>query len=222
MLQKRRAGLTTSALAVALFALSFSPGAQAWMMPAPKAALFRQHMMLSNSKRTLSNKVRMVNGEDGEMKIHYKQIEVDTKFGISLFDITPQIKELVQEHDIKEGYVNVLSRHTTTAVTLNEMEDRLVDDFRQWLLKLAPPSYPYLHNDLHLRKGPEGWPGGDEAWREQEPINAHSHLLAMTIGQSETIPVSDGKIMIGTWQSVILVELDGPRKRTVGLQVVGK
>eukprot|EP00951_Prasinocladus_malaysianus_P034636 scaffold350753_cov38-Prasinocladus_malaysianus.AAC.1 len=96
------------------------------------------------------------------------------------------------------------------------MESRLLDDVRQYLHRLVPPDFPYLHNDLHLRSGPEGWPGGDEAWREQEPINAHSHLQAMLLGQTETIPVHEGQLVLGTWQSVILVELDGTkdRKRT--------
>lgn len=56
----------------------------------------------------------------------------------------------------------------------------------------------------------------------QEPENAHSHLLSMVLGNTETVPVSGGEIVTGTWQSIILVELDGPRKRTVGVQVVGR
>ena len=96
-----------------------------------------------------------------------------------------------------------------------------MDDVRQFLRKLAPPEYPYLHNDLHLREAPDGWPGGWEAWAAQEPENCHSHLLSMLLGNSETVPVVDGKLTIGTWQSVMLVELDGPRNRTVGVQVVG-
>jgi thiamine phosphate synthase YjbQ (UPF0047 family) len=97
----------------------------------------------------------------------------------------------------------------------------LLDDIRQWLRKLAPPGDPYLHNDLHLRSGPPDWPGGDDAWRAQEPINAHSHLLSLMLGNSETVPVAGGKLKTGTWQSILLVELDGPRPRTVGVQVVG-
>ena len=102
--------------------------------------------------------------------------------------------------------MTVYSRHTTTAITINEMEGRLVDDARQFLLKLVPAAYPYLHNDLHLRSGPPNWPGGDEAWRAQEPVNCHSHLIAMLLGSSETIPVHGGKLMKGTWQSIILVQ----------------
>lgn len=90
----------------------------------------------------------------------YHQIAIDSKCpGISLHDITPQIRELIAKEGVLEGYVNVLSRHTTTAVTINENESRLTDDIRQWLRKLAPPSDPYLHNDLHVREAPADWPG---------------------------------------------------------------
>lgn len=146
---------------------------------------------------------------------------METKNGIALIDITPQIRAAIVKAGVKEGTVNVLSRHTTTAIVINENEPRLVDDTRQFLMKLAPAAYPYLHNDLHLRSAPEGWPGGDDAWRAQEPVNAHSHLLSMILGNSETIPVHQGELTIGTWQSVLLVELDGKRTRTVGIQVVG-
>eukprot|EP01038_Epipyxis_sp_PR26KG_P006654 gene6654-9135_t len=152
---------------------------------------------------------------------HHEFIEIDSLKGICLVDITPQIRETIKKSGVVNGMVNVLSLHTTTAITINEMESRLVDDTRQFLLKLAPPDYPYLHNDLHVRKGPPGWPGGDDAWRAQEPINAHSHLLTMILGSSETLPINDSKLVIGTWQSVIMVEMDGPRKRKIAIQING-
>jgi len=157
----------------------------------------------------------------GAPVFHYHQIEVETRKGIHLHDITSEIESVVKSSGVVDGYVNVLSRHTTTAVCINEAEGRLLDDVRQYLARLAPADHPYLHNDLHLRRGPPGWPGGDEAWRAQEPENAHSHLLSMLLGNSETVPVVNGELMIGTWQSVMLVELDGPRRRTVGVQAVG-
>lgn len=86
----------------------------------------------------------------------YEEIVVPSLDGIHLTDITKQVQAIVDKSGVTEGQVNVLSRHTTTAITINEMESRLVDDTRQYLLKLAPPSYPYLHNDLHLRSGPSG------------------------------------------------------------------
>lgn len=157
----------------------------------------------------------------GKFVTNYKEISVQTKKGIYLSDLTPLLRDILLESGCREGVMTVLSRHTTTAITVNEMEGRLVDDIRQWLLKLAPPEYPYLHNDLHLRNGPPGWPGGDEAWRAQEPVNCHSHLLTMLLGSSESIPIHEGQLRIGTWQSVILAEMDGPRNRTVSVQITG-
>lgn len=75
--------------------------------------------------------------------------------------------------------------------------------------------------DLHLRDGPKDWPGGNDAWRAQEPVNAHSHLIAMLLGTTESIPIHNGELKVGTWQSVILAELDGPRTRTIGVQITG-
>lgn len=170
-----------------------------------------------------------------EMSFKYTKIKKETHPGISVWDVTPDIRKAVEEAGIKEGFVNVINQHTTTAVTINEYESRLVDDVRQFLLRLAPPTAPYLHNDLHLR--PQGvldtqkvvklgWdiennPAKLREWRAQEPLNAHSHLLGMLLGNSETIPVADGKLCIGQWQSVMLVDIDGPRTRSLGIQVVG-
>lgn len=70
----------------------------------------------------------------------------------------------------------------------------------QFLHRLAPPSAPYLHNDLHVRPAPDNWPGGWAAWAAQEPQNAHSHLLSMVLGNTLTVPVTQGKLALGTWQ----------------------
>mmetsp|Transcript_1854 Transcript_1854/g.6631 ORF Transcript_1854/g.6631 Transcript_1854/m.6631 type:complete len:119 (+) Transcript_1854:508-864(+) len=115
----------------------------------------------------------------------------------------------------------VSSKHTTCAVTVNEAEPRLMDDVSQFFHKLCPATEPYLHNDLHKREAPEDWPGGWEAWAEQEPLNAHSHLLSMLVGNSESIAVADSQLCLGTWQSVLLAELDGPRTRSLVIQVMG-
>lgn len=152
---------------------------------------------------------------------HYEEIVTDTNHGIHFTDLTEQVQAIIDRAGVKTGCVSICSRHTTMGITINEMEGRLVDDTRQFLLKLCPPLYPYLHNDLHLRVGPPGWHGGDEAWRAQEPINAHSHLLNMLIGTSESVPVHEGKLKLGTWQSIILAEFDGPRKRSVAVSVTG-
>ena len=67
----------------------------------------------------------------------------------------------------------------------------------------------------------ENWTGTWQEWADQEPINAHSHLLSIMTGNSESIPVVDGQLMLGKWQSVLLVDLDGPRTRSIALQFTG-
>ena len=146
---------------------------------------------------------------------------------------------------MQQGVVNVISRHTTTAITINERESRLARDMEETCLALFPPDERsesvqaqegtrYQHNDIDQRPESEeeaqrcrenGWdidkPEVLQAWRNQEPINAHSHLISMLLGSSESIPVVDGAMVIGQWQSVLLVDLDGPRDRTVGIQFMG-
>lgn len=100
-----------------------------------------------------------------EFMTHYEEIQLDTDHAMSVFDITPQIEDIVEKSGCKEGTVTVLSKHSTLSISINEMEGRLVDDIRQYFLNLAPPHLPYLHNDLDYRVGPPDWPGGDEAWR---------------------------------------------------------
>ena len=122
---------------------------------------------------------------------------------------------------MSNGVVNVISRHTTTAICINELENRLAQDIKRYFLSLAPPDersavestvstlstagVRYLHNDIDQRPDGEeeaqrcrdnGWKIDDpvelQKWRDQEPINAHSHLLSMLVGGSESIPVVDG------------------------------
>lgn len=145
------------------------------------------------------------------MPIINKFIEIETSQGINIHNITPQIQDVINSTSIKNGQALVFSRHTTTALAINENEIRLLEDVKVFLQKLAPESDRYLHNDLHLRDVPE-----------DEPINAHSHLMAMMLSTSEVIPIVDGKLALGTWQSVLFFELDGPRKRTVFLQISGE
>jgi thiamine phosphate synthase YjbQ (UPF0047 family) len=164
---------------------------------------------------------------------------------IHVEDLTPTLVNLLKNSGMKHGVVNVISRHTTTAITINERESRLAQDMATNFLALVPPDersnspaaksgVRYKHNDIDKRPDSaeeaqrcrdNGWDIDNETelqrWREQEPINAHSHLLSMLVGSSESIPVVDGSMVIGQWQSVLLVDLDGPRDRTVGVQFLG-
>lgn len=145
------------------------------------------------------------------MQIVSHYLTFDTADTIDLLNITLAIQQQVTATGVTQGHVVVFSCHTTTAIVINEDEERLLVDIKTYLHKLAPPQDRYLHNDLHLRDVPP-----------DEPINAHSHLMAMTLGNSETVPIVDGQLALGTYQSVILVDLDGPRqKRRVLLQIYG-
>lgn len=187
----------------------------------------------------------------GDSICTYEQVTIPTtkegapRQAISVEDLTPTIETLLANSGMKNGAINIISRHTTTALTINERESRLAEDMEKYFLDLAPvdersdadyavAGTRYLHNDINQRPDSveeaqrcrdNGWDIDDpvtlQEWRDQEPINAHSHLLSMLLGSSETIPVIDGKMVIGQWQSILLVDLDGPRDRTVGIQFLG-
>lgn len=145
------------------------------------------------------------------MKIISTLIELETGEGISLHDIMPDIKQSVTGSGINNGFVTVTSQHTTTAITINEYEERLLEDVKTFLTRLIPPNDSYLHNDIALRDCPE-----------DEPENAHSHLAAMLLGSSEVIALAEGELALGQYQSVMLYELDGPRTRKVSIQIYGE
>jgi secondary thiamine-phosphate synthase enzyme len=145
------------------------------------------------------------------MAIVHQVLELSTDKGITFHNVTPQIQAFVTSTQIQQGYVLVFSRHTTTALVINEDEERLLEDIKVFLRKLAPESGCYLHNDLHLRPNIP----------VDEPMNAHAHLMAMILTTSEIIPIVDGKLALGTYQSVLLLDLDGPRQRTLFCQVCG-
>ncbi|VEP15015.1 conserved hypothetical protein [Hyella patelloides LEGE 07179] len=144
------------------------------------------------------------------MQIVNQIIEIQTDIGINIHNITPQVEAILTATRIKNGKVIVFVKHTTTAVAINEYEVRLLEDIKRHFAKLAPADAKYLHNDLHLRDVPP-----------DEPENAHSHLIAMMLNNSETVPVVDGKLALGTYQSILFFELDGARKRQVLVQITG-
>jgi secondary thiamine-phosphate synthase enzyme len=145
------------------------------------------------------------------LKIISSFIELETGEGITLHDLMPDIKNAVAKSGIKNGFLTVTSQHTTTAIAINENEERLVEDVKAFLSRLIPPGDKYLHNNIALRNCPP-----------DEPENAHSHLAAMLLGSSEVIALAAGELVLGQYQSVMLYELDGPRNRKVNVQVYGE
>lgn len=130
---------------------------------------------------------------------------------LEFVDLTARVAERVRRSGVYEGIVVVQSRHTTAAVLVNENEPLLLQDLEDLLGRWAPAEAPYRHNDLQAR----GWvPPGEKP-------NGHSHAQALLLGPSVSLNVAEGRIDLGEWQSVFLVELDGPRDRSVSVQVLG-
>lgn len=128
-----------------------------------------------------------------------KKLILNSSRNFEIIDITSKIN---QEIDIENGIVNVFSRHSTSAIVVNEYESGLLADLELMLKDLISENYSWQHDRIDN--------------------NARSHLKSFLLSSSETIPVSSGKLDLGTWQSVFFVELDGPRKnRTVNLTFIG-
>ena len=138
-----------------------------------------------------------------------EMVSIQTSASFSCHAITHQIESIIECGTQLEGVVCVSSMNTTTALIVNEMEERLILDLEQWLNRLAPPLQGYKHDELHLRNNIP----------EDEPKNAHSHMQALLLGNDVSVPFNDGKLQLGQYQDVILVELDGPRERNVVISI---
>ena len=142
---------------------------------------------------------------------HREDVEVRTSPGLSFVDITAQVAAIVERSGIADGLVSVQSLHTTAAVVVNENEPLLLQDLRSALERAAPRHLPYRHDDFAQRA----------AVAPDEPANGHAHCQALFLRASETLGIADGRPRLGRWQSVFLVELDGPRTRTLAVTVLG-
>jgi secondary thiamine-phosphate synthase enzyme len=131
---------------------------------------------------------------------------IATKEPIEFVDLTDRINQHLRDANIRDGAVTVFSRHTTAAIKINEAEELLLEDFKHFLRRLCPVEHTYNHNDMSRRKPPIAI---------DERPNGHSHLMHLLLATSETIPVSDFRLALGTWQRVFMIELDGPRTREV-------
>jgi secondary thiamine-phosphate synthase enzyme len=130
-----------------------------------------------------------------------KGLKLKTNERIEIKDITSEIQLIVKQSEYKSGIVNIYSKHSTSGITINENEPGLLKDFKAVLEDLIPFNGNYNHNCIDN--------------------NADSHIRSFLIGCSETIPLYDGKLDVGTWQSIFFVELDGPRNREIIVTVIG-
>jgi secondary thiamine-phosphate synthase enzyme len=141
----------------------------------------------------------------------HTRIRVTTSQPLEFIDLTDRLVAVAA--GIRTGLVNVQSRHTTTAIVLNEREPLLHDDFAALLDRAAAADAGYRHDDLAVRTV-NLTPG--------ERRNGHAHCRALLLGSSVAVNVAEGRLQLGQWQRVFLVELDGPREREVSLLVMGE
>lgn len=140
------------------------------------------------------------------MKTFIHRIPLATEAPVQLLDVTEEVREALRASGVRDGILTVISRHTTAFVNLNEVEPNLQEDMRTWLESFVPKDRDYLHNRDTV----------------DDRDNAHSHLMGLLLNASETIPVVDGELSLGTWQSILFVEVDGPRpRRELTVHVMG-
>lgn len=136
--------------------------------------------------------------------VYQKEIHLNTATHGQMHDITMQVSQIVSESNIRNGIVQVFNIGSTAAVGTIEYEGGLCRDLPEILDKLIPPSREYHH---------------ERAWHDG---NGHSHLQATMVGPSLTVPVKDGKLVLGAWQQIFHIECDiKPRRRTILVTVLG-
>jgi len=128
---------------------------------------------------------------------------MDTPGNGHIVDLTPGVASVVRTAGVERGVVTVFATGSTVAVTTMEFEPGGVSDLQSLLDHLVPETGDYQHNRLN------------------HDTNAHAHLRAAVVGPSESIPLIEGRLALGTWQQVVLIDFDDrPRKRTVTVQVI--
>ncbi|HYM96095.1 MAG TPA: secondary thiamine-phosphate synthase enzyme YjbQ, partial [Candidatus Sulfotelmatobacter sp.] len=139
------------------------------------------------------------------------RIRFETGRGTQFIDITDRLREEVRRAGLKTGRVHIQSMHTTVGLAINENEPLLLRDFQTLLERVAPEGAGYEHDDFTRRV--------DIAL--DEPVNGHAHCRQMLLTAFATLLVEDGDLVLGRWQSVFAVELDGPRHRQLAIQLDG-
>lgn len=144
---------------------------------------------------------------EGAYRVFHRVVEWSTHERMQLVNITDRVNEIVRKSGIREGVVHLQSLHTTTALFVNEWQDALLQDVKAFFDQLVRSDQPWRHNDPQ--------------YSDCERQNADSHLRGMVMGQSLCLQVRNASVLLGTWQSIIFAEFDGPRSRTLSVQVSG-
>lgn len=134
------------------------------------------------------------------MTIKSHSLKIDTNKNFEIIDITSKINELI---DIENGIISIFSKHSTSAIVVNENESGLLRDLEATLNNIITDKFTYEHDRI------------DD--------NAKSHLKSFLLSSSECLPIKNNRLDLGTWQSVFFIELDGPRRnRTISLIMIGE
>jgi secondary thiamine-phosphate synthase enzyme len=149
----------------------------------------------------------LASARSGGVTVQSETLVVETDERVELVDLTPRIAEFVRRCGVKEGVVNIWSMHTTCAVFINEFQSALLADIKVVLEKMVGRDDEWMHND--------------PAHSDCDRMNADAHLRAMLLGQSLSLQVSGGEVVLGQWQRILMGELDGPRARSLRVQVWG-
>ena len=141
------------------------------------------------------------------MVVINRSLRISSSSNFQIIDITSDIvailNETIKENKMENGIVNIFTKHSTSAIRVNENEKGLLLDFEKALKDIVKEKDNYKHDFIDN--------------------NAASHIRAFLMGSSETIPIVDGRLDLGTWQSIFFIELDGPRtNRTVDLTFIGE
>ncbi len=137
------------------------------------------------------------------MPVHSAQIRLSTGGDADVIDVTNRVQAVIDEAGVTEGLATAFVRGSTAALTTMEFEPGGVADLRALLDRLIPAGGDYEHNRLNA------------------DTNSHAHQRASLIGSSEQLPVLDGRLALGTWQQLVLIDFDDrPRERTVVVQLV--
>jgi secondary thiamine-phosphate synthase enzyme len=143
--------------------------------------------------------------------VHQEALTVSTAARVEVVDLTAEVEAAVRRSGIREGLAFLQTLHTTTSLVVNENEPLLREDLADLMERLAPSAGRYAHNELHRR--PDVGAG--------ESPNGDSHCRALLLGHSATLAVAEGRLRLGRWQRLMLVELDGPRPRSLTAVVIG-
>jgi secondary thiamine-phosphate synthase enzyme len=144
--------------------------------------------------------------------VRHTTIRIETQHPTQFIDLTDEVTAFVRDARVHTGVINVQGLHTTTAVIVNEHDPLLLSDVAALLERIAPQDGVYRHDNVSLRTS--------NCVLADRP-NGHSHCRALLLAPSVSLNIAGGRLQLGTWQRIFLVELDGPRTRTVSVVVIG-